>query len=190
MRLILASASPRRADLLAAAGFAFDVIPVEIDERVMPLEQPADYVVRLARAKAREIARRNPGRPVLGADTAVVVDRQILGKPAGAAEAAGMLRMLSGRSHDVLTGVAVCLDGREEYEAVCTRVRFLQLSDAEIAWYVAAVEPYDKAGGYGVQGLASRFVESVDGSYSNVVGLPVATVYRLLKQLGALGPES
>ena len=95
-----------------------------------------------------------------------------------------MLRMLSGRSHDVLTGVAVCLDGREACDVACTRVRFLQLSNAEIGWYVASGEPFDKAGAYAVQGLASRFVDSIDGSYSNVVGLPVATVYRLLKQLG------
>jgi septum formation protein len=184
VRLILASVSPRRADLLAAAGFAFDVMPVEIDERVLPAERPADYVARLARQKASEVARRNSGRPVLGADTAVVVDDRILGKPADAAEAGEMLRMLSGRSHDVLTGVAVCLDGREAGEVARTRVRFLQLSQAEIAWYVASGEPYDKAGAYAVQGLASRFVEGIDGSYSNVVGLPVATVYRLLKQLG------
>ncbi len=184
VRLILASASPRRADLLAAAGFAFDVMPVEIDERVLGAERPADYVARLARQKARDIARRNSGRPVLGADTAVVVDDRILGKPADAAEAGRMLQMLSGRSHKVLTGVAVCLDDREAGEVACTRVRFLQLSAAEIAWYVASGEPYDKAGAYAVQGFASRFVESIDGSYSNVVGLPVATVYRLLKQLG------
>lgn len=170
--------------MLAAAGFDFDILPVEIDERVVPRERPADYVVRLAVAKARDVARRNSGRPVVGADTAVVVDDRILGKPADVAEAANMLRMLSGRSHEVLTGVAVCLDGREACEVVSTKVRFLQLSEAEIDWYVASAEPYDKAGGYAVQGLASRFVESIDGSYSNVVGLPVDTVYRLLKGFG------
>jgi septum formation protein len=185
VRLILASASPRRADLLAAAGFAFDVMPVEIDERVLASERPAEYVSRLALAKAREVARRNPGTPVLGADTAVVVDDRILGKPADAADAAEMLRILSGRTHEVLTGVAICLDGREARDVACTRVRFLQLAPAEIAWYVASGEPYDKAGAYAVQGLASRFVESIDGSYSNVVGLPVATAYRLLQQIGA-----
>ncbi len=185
VRLILASASPRRADLLAAAGFSFDVVPVEIDETAKPGEPPPDYVARLAREKARQVARRNSGRPVLGADTSVVVDGQILGKPADESDAAQMLRLLSGRSHDVLTGVALCQDGRDLCEVACTRVRFLHLSDAEIAWYVASGEPFDKAGGYAVQGLASRFVESIDGSYSNVVGLPVATVYRLLKQLGA-----
>jgi septum formation protein len=184
VRLILASASPRRADLLAAAGFAFDVVPIEIDERVLTAERPTDYVARLAQRKAQDGARGNPGRPVLGADTAVVVDDRILGKPLDAADAGEMLRMLSGRSHDVLTGVAVCLDGREAREVACTRVRFLHLSAAEIAWYVASDEPYDKAGAYAVQGLASRFIETINGSYSNVVGLPVATVYRLLKQMG------
>ena len=186
VRLILASASPRRADLLAAAGFTFDVIPVEIDERVQADEAPDRYVSRLALAKAREVARRNPGTPVLGADTAVVADGRVLGKPADAEDAGNMLRMLSGRDHDVLTGVALCVDQREASEVACTRVRFLQLSPAEIAWYVASGEPYDKAGGYAVQGLASRFVENIDGSYSNVVGLPVATVYRLLKQFGVI----
>ncbi len=184
MRLILASASPRRADLLNAAGFSFDVMPIEIDEQVLSAEPPTEYVARLAREKAYQVARRNSGRPVLGADTAVVVAGRILGKPADAAEASAMLQMLSGRSHDVLTGVALRLDGREACEVACTRVRFLPLSAAEIAWYVASGEPFDKAGAYAVQGLASRFVESIDGSYSNVVGLPVATVYRLLKQLG------
>jgi len=161
-------------------------MPVEIDERVRPSEGPADHVSRLALAKAREIARRNPGRPVLGADTVVVVDDRILGKPQDRVEAAGMLTMLSGRGHDVLTGVAMCVDEREACEVARTRVRFLQLSSAEIAWYVASGEADDKAGAYAIQGLASRFVESIEGSYSNVVGLPVATVYKLLRRLGAL----
>ena len=185
MRLILASASPRRADLLAAAGFAFDVVPVELDERVLSSERPAEYVSRLALAKAREVARRNPGTPVLGADTAVVIGDRILGKPADAADAAEMLRMLSGRTHEVLTGVAICLDGREACAVAGTRVRFLQLEPDEITWYVASGEPYGKAGAYAVQGLASRFIENIDGSYSNVVGLPVAVTYRLLQQVGA-----
>ena len=189
MRLILASASPRRADLLAAAGFVFDVVPVEIDERVVPGERPADYVARLALDKARQVERRNPGSLVLGADTAVVVDERILGKPGDAAEAKEMLRTLSGRVHNVLTGVAIRVNEREAHDVACTQVRFLQLSPAEIAWYVASGEPFDKAGGYGVQGLASRFVDSIDGSYSNVVGLPVAMVYRLLKEPGFLDPK-
>ncbi len=185
MRLILASASPRRADLLAAAGFSFEVMPVEIDESVRPTEDPKDYVSRLALAKARTISRRNPGTTVLGADTAVVAGSRVLGKPADAREATEMLETLSGRSHDVLTGVAVCSNGHEACRVACTRVRFLQLSAAEIAWYVATPEPYDKAGGYAVQGLASRFVDTIEGSYSNVVGLPVSVVYGLLKEFAA-----
>ena len=186
MRLILASASPRRADLLTAAGFSFEIMPVEVDESVLPTEEPKNYVSRLALTKARAAARRNPGTAVLGADTAVVAGSRVLGKPADAQEAAEMLQTLSGRTHDVLTGVAICAHGREACHVVCTRVRFVQLSAAEIAWYVASSEPYDKAGGYAVQGLASRFVDTIEGSYSNVVGLPVSVVYGLLKDLGAL----
>ncbi len=186
MRLILASASPRRADLLTAAGFSFEVIPVEIDEAVLPGEEPKDYVARLALAKARAVSRSNPGSVVLGADTAVVAGALVLGKPADAGEARQMLKTLSGRTHDVLTGVALCVNGREACEVACTTVRFLPLSAAEIAWYVATSEPYDKAGGYAVQGLASRFVDTIEGSYSNVVGLPVSIVYRLLQDFGAV----
>ncbi len=184
VRLILASVSPRRADLLRAAGFTFDVVPVEIDERPLTVEPPRDYVCRLAVAKAAEIARRNSDRPVLAADTTVVVDDLILAKPGDESEATKMLRMLSGGVHEVLTGVALQLGERRVHAVACTQVHFLQMSPAEIAWYVASGEPYDKAGGYAVQGLASRFVERIDGSYSNVVGLPVATVYRLLKDFG------
>lgn len=184
MRLILASGSPRRADLLTAAGFSFDVVPVEIDESVLPGERPIEYAARVALAKAREGARRNPGTPVLGADTIVVVDEQILGKPGDDEDAAAMLKMLSGRAHDVLTGVALAMDGREAVEVAQTTVEFLQLSERDISWYVQSGEPRDKAGAYGVQGLASRFVERIDGSYSNVVGLPVTTVCRLLKSFG------
>ncbi len=186
VRLILASASPRRADLLAAAGFHFGVMPVDVDERVLPAEAPGNYVRRLALDKARQIARRNSGTLVLGADTAVVVGHRILGKPTDAADATAMLKTLSGRAHTVLTGVALCQDLREACDVSATEVRFLHLAPDEIAWYVASGEPFDKAGGYAVQGLASRFVERIDGSYSNVVGLPVALVYQLLKQFADL----
>ncbi len=181
-RLVLASASPRRAELLRAAGFSFDIQPIDLDERVRDGESPAAYVQRLAEAKASEIARRIPGTVVLGADTAVVVDERILGKPRDQADAAAMLETLSGRSHDVLTGVSIVHDGVAETTCECTRVYFLQLTAEEIGWYVASGEPYDKAGGYAVQGLASRFIERIEGSYSNVVGLPIACVYRLLKR--------
>jgi septum formation protein len=177
MRLILASRSPRRAELLTAAGFEFDVMPADVDETVHRGESAVDYARRVAIAKAQAILARSHGRPVLAADTVVVVDRQILGKPADAEDAGRMLRLLSGRVHEVVT--AVTLDDRTEIET--TLVEMARLSADEIAWYVASGEPNDKAGAYAVQGLASRFVIRMDGSYSNVVGLPIALVYRMLK---------
>ena len=184
VRLILASASPRRAELLRAAGFEFDVMPADVDERSWPGEQPDAYVCRVALDKARAVAACMPDAVVLAADTCVVVDGLILGKPAGGDDAARMLRMLSGRSHVVLTGVAVIGPAGSRVEASSSHVVFGGLSPGEIAWYVASGEPADKAGAYAIQGLASRFVEAVDGSYSNVVGLPVALVYRLLREQG------
>jgi septum formation protein len=186
VRLILASRSPRRAELLRAAGFEFEIIPATVDERPAPGEPPDQYVARLAALKAADVGRRISGRVILGADTEVVLDGAVLGKPADAEEAAAMLRRLAGRTHLVLTGVALRCDDREVREVTATRVRFLPLSEAEIAWYVATGEPRDKAGAYAIQGLGSRFVEWIEGSYSNVVGLPVATVYRLLRQWGAV----
>lgn len=188
VRLILASQSPRRAELLAAAGFEFDVQAAEIDERRLPGEDPRTFVTRVAADKAAAVARLSPGRVVVGADTAVVIDDHVLGKPADDREAAEMLRLLSGRTHDVLTGIAVRQGDRELAEAARTRVRFLPLSAKEIAWYVATGEPRDKAGAYAIQGLASRFVDWIEGSYSNVMGLPVASLYRLLQALGVGGP--
>lgn len=185
MYLILASASPRRRELLAGAGFDFKWEPVDIDESVHKGETPADYVRRLAIAKAEAALDRHPGAVVLGADTAVVSRGRILGKPEGAADATRMLELLSGRWHVVLTGVAVLSGTRRLSDVAATRVRFATLTREEIASYVESGEPLDKAGAYGIQGLASRFVERVDGSCSNVVGLPVATVYRLLREIGA-----
>ncbi|MBI2835749.1 MAG: septum formation inhibitor Maf [Acidobacteria bacterium] len=182
VRVLLASQSPRRADLLRAAGIAFEIVGVEVDERRLDDESPASYVLRVARTKAEVAACRKSGTLVLAADTAVVVDGLILGKPADEADAARMLEMLSGRTHLVMTGVALCRDGRALTEVVSTAVRFLRLGDAEIAWYVATGEPRGKAGGYAIQGLASRFIDWIEGSYSNVVGLPVAKVYQLLKE--------
>lgn len=184
MRLILASASPRRAALLAAAGFTFDVRRPEIDERPLTGEAPTDYVLRLAREKAARIDRREPGDVVLAADTEVVVDGLVLGKPADDRDAARMLKRLSGRTHDVLTGLVVQAGDAVLTELERTAVRFLPLTDDEVAWYVATGEPRDKAGAYAIQGLGSRFVDRIEGSYSNVVGLPIATVYRLLRTLG------
>ena len=180
-RIILASASPRRAELLRAAGIDFDVRPADIDETMRPGEEPADYVSRLAEAKARAVHERDGNQTVLAADTAVVVDGQILGKPMDEADAKRMLRMLGGRSHEVLTAVSLFHPGEiVDTRIDATTVEFAELSDADIEWYVSSGEPMDKAGAYAVQGLASRFVTRIDGSYSNVVGLPIALVYQML----------
>jgi len=184
MRLVLASGSPRRADLLRAAGIAFDVFRVDIDEHFRIGEKPEHAVARLAEAKAGMAAASHRDAVVLGADTTVVVQGEALAKPADAADAARMLRLLSGRTHEVLTGICVCHLGRRLVHVEPTRVRMAQLGESEIAWYVSTGEPFDKAGGYAVQGLASRFIEGIDGSYSNVVGLPISSVCELLKELG------
>lgn len=184
--LVLASASPRRADLLRAAGIPFRVEPAEIDEEPFP-DEPADgYVLRVARDKALAAACRKSGNPILGADTAVVVDGRILGKPAGPYDSRRMLETLSGRVHDVLTGVVLLIGDGEHRAVERTRVRFLPLGSDEIEWYIASGEPEGKAGGYAIQGLASRFIDRVEGSYSNVVGLPVTTVCQMLRRTGLL----
>jgi len=189
--LIVASASPRRAELLAAAGIAFEVRPAHVDERVIPGEDAEHYVRRIAEAKARTIADAAPDRAVLGADTVVVVDGRILGKPEDGADARRMLGLLSGRTHQVLTGV--CLVGpaqggnpARDTRVAITDVQFAALTTAEIDWYVASGEPADKAGAYAIQGRASRFVTRIDGSYSNVVGLPVSLVYGMCTRVGIL----
>ncbi len=193
MRLVLASTSPRRAELLRAAGYTFDVLPVDIDERVRAGETPRDYVRRLAAEKsaaAWDVVRLKPdatGDIVLGADTAVVVDDQILGKPSDDREAASMLRQLSGRRHEVLTGVSLRSRGGERGFIGATGVYMMELRDEDIAWYVASGEGRDKAGAYAIQGLASRFIPGIDGSYANVVGLPVADVSLLLSALASAG---
>jgi septum formation protein len=184
MRLILASASPRRAELLQSAGIAFDVLPVDVDERFYPNEKPEKAVARLAEMKATAAMATHPEHIVLGADTTVVIRGQALAKPVDAEDAARMLRLLSGRTHEVLTGICLGRGGRRLVHVEPTRVRMAMMSESEIAWYVSTAEPYDKAGGYAVQGLASRFIEGIDGSYSNVVGLPISNVYQLLKELG------
>jgi nucleoside triphosphate pyrophosphatase len=185
MPLILASASPRRAELLSAAGIPFEARPAAIDETPLANERPDAYVLRLARAKAQAVAAscRKSGTPVLGADTVVVARGQLLSKPAGHDDAVRMLKLLSGGVHEVYTGVVLIAGDRELSEAVCTRVHVLPLSTREIEWYIATGEPEGKAGAYAIQGRAARFIERVDGSYSNVVGLPVSTVYRMLKEV-------
>jgi septum formation protein len=180
--LVLASKSPRRLELLVAAGIACGVVTVDVDESVERLEPPGDHVRRLARAKADAGMALRPDAIVLGADTVVVAGSEIMGKPRDAADATRMLRVLSGREHEVLTGLALVSSHRAPVvEVARTRVWFNPLTDREIAAYVASGEPLDKAGAYGIQGLGSRFVDRIQGSYSNVVGLPVALVYRLLK---------
>ena len=186
---ILASASLRRVELLRAAGFEFETLPTDVDEQVRPGEPPAEYVRRLAAEKsaaAREklVVRQGCAAPViLAADTTVVVDGESLGKPRDADEAAAMLRRLSNRTHEVLTGVSLRWGAREIGRVESTVVCFRALSDQEVAWYVASGEGTDKAGGYAIQGLASRFVTRIEGSYSNVVGLPVAVVAELLREI-------
>lgn len=157
-----------------------------MDESVLPGETPADYVLRVARAKARAVAERcrESGSPIVAADTTVVVDGEILAKPDDEADAVRMLERLAGRVHEVLTGVVVVFAGRELAEVVLTRVRLLPLTSDDITWYVGTGEPVGKAGAYGIQGRAARFVDWIEGSWSNVVGLPVATVDRMLKTLG------
>lgn len=183
--LILASASPRRSELLRNAGIAFTVQPAHVPEEPLPDELPLAYAQRLARDKTRAIFSRNPDSVVLGADTIVVADEHLLEKPRDADDAARMLRLLSGRSHQVITGVCLAAPGFEQTEAEITEVVFGHLTEQEIADYIGTGEPMDKAGAYGIQGKASRWVESVDGCYFNVVGLPVSQVYRMLQALEA-----
>ena len=182
MQLVLASASPRRAELLRTAGFTFEVRPADVDETPRPAEPPATYALRVARDKALAAAERVNGTDawILAADTVVVVNGRILGKPTGPADARHMLSLLSGVVHEVLTAVVVRHAGSEASEVVSTRVRFTTLSAAEMDWYVESGEPDGKAGAYAIQGRGSRFVDWIEGSWSNVVGLPVATVYRML----------
>lgn len=225
MRLVLASASPRRAELLSAAGFVFERLAVDVNERLRTNETATDYVRRLAMEKSARalelIVRSTDDGPaeveglaqaghyvgtgdrssevessvsrtvpsiqavVLGADTAVVVDGRILGKPIDDGDAAAMLRQLSGRSHEVLTGLSLRGTGWERGGVTATTVEFAAITDADIAWYVISGEGRDKAGGYAIQGLASRFIPRIEGSYSNVVGLPITAVHALLAEIAS-----
>ena len=180
--LILASASPRRHELLLAAGIPHIVRPTGIPEQRLPNEPPLDFVRRMAEAKARAAAR-TPADIVLGADTIVCLDGEVLGKPACDTDAARMLRLLSGRDHWVYTGVFLLSAARHISDVAATRVSFIQLSDDDIEEYTQSGEPRDKAGAYAIQGRASKFVSSIEGCYHNVVGLPVSLVYRHWKSL-------
>ncbi|HEX6650216.1 MAG TPA: Maf family protein [Pyrinomonadaceae bacterium] len=179
-KVVLASSSPRRTELLNRAGWPHEVMVAGIDESVKPQEEPAVYVQRLARSKAEAVARRLEQGIVLGADTTVVIADQILGQPVDDADAKRMLDLLSGKWHDVLTGVAVVRVGGESRVAhETTRVRFAEISDREIDWYIASGEPFGKAGAYGIQGKASLFIEEIEGDYFNIMGLPIRLVYKL-----------
>src|SRR5512143_453835 len=187
-RLILASESPRRYEMLKQVGLDFEVVPSNVSEDFVQTESPRDHVLRLAEAKAREVANKYPDCWVVAADTIVCVNGSILGKPKGPEGAAEMLRRLSSREHQVWTGFSVCHSERRESdkEAVQTAVRMKPLTPTEIEWYVHTGEPLDKAGGYAIQGIGSFMVESIQGSYTNVVGLPLCELIRMLIRLGAI----
>jgi septum formation protein len=181
-RVVLASASPRRAEILRTVGWPFETLPLDIDETRAAGEDAVTYVQRLARAKAEAAALRYPGASIVGADTVVMIDAEILGKPQNDEDARGMLRQLSGRWHQVLTGVAFIDGASAELRVACekTEVKFAVMGQDEIDWYVASGEPRDKAGAYAIQGLGARFIEGIRGDYFNVVGLPVRLLYKLL----------
>jgi nucleoside triphosphate pyrophosphatase len=195
MKLILASASPRRAEILRNAGFDFEIVPANVDESLRPEESAEDYVCRLAEEKARAAARKLAAESsrdsgvVVAADTVVVVDNEILGKPASPDDARTMLRRLSGRAHEVATGLAVMpLSGLDSHIAVeTTRVTFTRLTEREIEEYIATGEPFGKAGAYAVQDQGGKFISRIEGCYFNVMGLPLARLYSVLREIGQNG---
>lgn len=182
--LVLASRSPRRAELLRRLGLDFEIVPATIDESYIDHEMPATHAERLAREKALAVAEARPGALVLGSDTIVIIDYDVLGKPRNEAEAMEMLRRLSGREHEVFTGVAVVAESGTYSALERVRVRFRRLDRAECEAYVATGEPFDKAGGYGIQGYGSALVEAITGDYFAVMGLPIVQTLRLLRLAG------
>lgn len=188
-RLVLASKSPRRAEILRAVGWEFQIMAADIDETRMASEDAVSYVKRLAQTKAETVARKIDAGSVLGADTVVVIHGAILGQPRDDEDARRMLKLLNGNWHEVLTGVALaCADQTSstlvDYET--TRVLFAEMSDEEIDWYVSTGEPRGKAGAYGIQGPAALFIEEIQGDYFNVVGLPIRLVYEMSRKVGSL----
>jgi len=185
-KIVLASASPRRAEILRTVGVKFEVMPSRIEEEREPGESPKDYVLRLAKDKTLDVARGLFSGLVIGADTVVVVDDTVLEKPEDAEDARRMLRMLSGRWHQVLTGVCLFQASTGELlsDYSLTGVKFAPLSEKEIQWYINTDEPFGKAGAYAIQGFGALFIEQIQGNYMNVVGLPIELVYRLAKRLG------
>jgi len=192
--LILASKSPRRKHLLEQAGLKFSVIPSDFDETSVAMSEPASYVRALAEFKALDISKKHPDSWVIGADTIVLIDNQILGKPGSKDEAGEMLKRLSGKRHQVLTGYCICCREKKQLfsETVNTEVHFKKLRREEIDWYIETGEPLDKAGAYAIQGVGSFLVRNIDGSYTNVVGLPVCEVIDFLINQGviALNPKN
>jgi septum formation protein len=190
MKLILASASPRRAEILRNAGFPFDIFPADVDETILRDERAEDYVRRLAEEKARVAMERLTPHSVpaivIGTDTTVVADGRILGKPADKEDARRMLRLLSGQTHEVLTGLSVTrsADSRSASHVETTRVIFASLSESEIENYLASGEPFDKAGAYGIQGIGGRYVTRIEGCYFNVMGLPLSRLWSMLRDFG------
>jgi nucleoside triphosphate pyrophosphatase len=185
-KLVLASKSARRAGILAAVGWPFEQIAANVDESRLVFEDAATYVERLAKAKAETVAKKVPAYLVLGADTVVVVDEEILGQPLNDQEARRMLKLLSGKWHDVVTGVALMRGSQPSRVLVAhqtTRVRFCEMETADIDWYVSTGEPRDKAGAYAIQGKGGLFIEEIQGDYFNVVGLPVRLVYNLSRKM-------
>jgi septum formation protein len=189
--LILASKSPRRKHLLEQAGLKFSVIPSDFDETSVAMSDPASYVRALAEFKALDISHKHPDSWVIGADTLVLIDNQALGKPGCDDDAREMLKRLSGKSHQVLTGYCICCRAKKQLfsETVKTDVHFKELRLEEIDWYIGTGEPSDKAGAYAIQGLGSFLVRSIKGSYTNVVGLPVCEVIEFLIKEGAIVPD-
>jgi len=191
-RLILASNSPRRKQLLENVGLVFGVIPSHVDEQQIEMTVPQRLVKTLATAKAKEVSRAHPKSWVIGADTIVVIDDRVLGKPSSVEDAREMIQRLNGQSHDVFTGYAICCE--KEKHCTCeverTEVFFKQISESEIEWYLQTEEPYDKAGAYAIQEIGSFLVKRIHGSYTNVVGLPVCEIIDYLFQLGVIAPDS
>ena len=187
-RLILASKSPRRRYLLEQTGLEFSVIPSNLDENSIPLSSPESYVRRLAEAKAKDISKRYPDSWVIGADTMVFIDDTMLGKPGSRPEARKMLRSLSGRTHQVLTGYCICREATERFfsETIKTDVCIKKLTELQIDWYINSGEPFDKAGAYAIQGIGTFLVKRIQGSYTNVVGLPVCEILEFLINEGGV----
>jgi septum formation protein len=184
-KIILASGSPRRAEILGSVGWEFEKMPANVDESEIEGESPAEYVRRLALAKAEKLAAQFADRFVLGADTTVVLEGQIIGKPLDLQDARRMIEMLSGNWHEVLTGVALVRNSENAVGVQSTRVKFAEMSDEEIDFLVEEGEPLDKAGAYAVQAQAALFIEQIEGDYWNVVGLPINLVYNLFKNFGS-----